>query len=904
MNRRSPVSGERRKSSRKSSMADLAEVIRNITLFSSLSREDIAKVLGKMEERCYVSGTTIVSQGDQGDAFYIIQSGAVQVVLESRGRAEIIRVLGPQDWFGEMALLSGEPRSATIVAVKDSLIWRLSRHAWDELIDKHPTWLLHFCAALSKKLSHIEQQYSQGREAFYLVAEEFYSSRSAPEQAFLRRLSLLTFTDFETADQVLHTNLASQCQASLKANHLPLLRIADSSRPELHPLFKDFLREKFFQQDGPEAAKALHGELAEEFENLERWQDAIRHSLEAENWPRAATLLNQHKQSLLDSSAQAVKEAIEQLPRDQIDPGLVRAKAEALVRLGKIETAVAYCTEALLDSAKTPRERAMATRLHHAVSNLARKGDHAQALNLLRNALELRQQDAVSDLASLDEKFDTAGNAEPLRQNQTEFTTKNRTDPTSESLLGALATSDLSRWTGALLGIGVWCYLWFVMPDIGLEPAATRQLAFIALTLIFWMFRVFPEYGIALLFAIGMIISGLAQPEAVLSGFSSSSWFMTLGVLGLGAAITSSGLFYRLSLQLVRVFPLSYRWQIVAMGLMGVVVMALIPQQSARTAIISQMLMNLSESLGYKNPSKASTGLFVASFLGLGQLGFLFLTGSTTSLIAWGLLPEEVQAQFSWGYWFYAASVPTLTVIVIVISATLILYKPESQARISYKMVQTQLQILGPLSRHEWITLSVLCFTLGGWLSKSYHNTDGAWIALIALCVLINTGVLGWGMMKKGIDWEMLLYMGATLSIPALLTQAKIDQWLVGMFAPVILPFTNSPALCFTVIILIAVAVKLAFTSFLTVVTLTVALLPLAPELGISPWVMVMIVLMGSEVWFFRFQVDWHTMASATTGGKGFSYPMMYRINPVYTVAYIAAAIVAIPWWRHLGLIG
>jgi anion transporter len=750
----------------------------------------------------------------------------------------------------------------------------------------------------------MEQQYSQGRETFYLLAEEFYSSRSAQEQAFLRRLSLLNVTDLETADQVLHTSFASQCLASLKANHFALLRVTDSARPELHPFFKDFLREKFAEDEGSDAAKQLHIELAEQFENLGRWQDAIHHSLEAENWPRAATLLNQHKQSLLDSSAQAVKEAIEQLPRDQIPPGLVQMKAEALVRLGKIESAVAYCTEALLDSAKTPRERAMTTRLHHAVNNLARKGDHAEALNLLRNALELRQQDAVSDLASLDEKFDTAGTAEPLRQIQTEFTTKNRTNPASKSLIGGLGRLDLSRWTGALLGIGVWCYLWFVMPDIGLDPAATKQLAFIALTLIFWMFQVFPEYGVALLFAIGMIISGLGQPETVLSGFANSSWFMTLGVLGLGAAITSSGLFYRLSLQLVRVFPLSYRWQIVAMGVMGIVVMALIPQQSARTAIISQMLMNLSESLGYKNPSKASTGLFVASFLGLGQLGFLFLTGSTTSLIAWGLLPEEVREQFSWGYWFYAASVPTLVVTAVIILATLILYRPESQPRISYKMVQTQLQILGPLSLHEWITLAVLCFTLAGWLSKSYHNIDGAWIALIALCVLINTGVLGWGMMKKGIDWEMLLYMGATLSIPVLLTQARIDQWLVGMFAPVILPLTNSPALCFTVIILIALAVKLAFTSFLTVVTLTVALLPLAPELGISPWVMAMIVLMGSEVWFFRFQVDWHTMASATTGGKGFSYPMMYRINPVYAVAYISAAIVAIPWWRHLGLIG
>jgi anion transporter len=883
-------------------MADLAEVIRRHPLFSALSREDIAKVLGKMEERHYLSGTTILSQGDEGDAFYIIQTGTVQVVLENRGRAEVIRVLGPQDWFGEMALLSGEPRSATIAAVKDSLIWRLSRHAWDELIDKHPTWLLHFCAALSKKLSHVEQQYAQGREAFYSLAEEFYSSRPVPEQAFLRRLSLLSSSDFETADQVLHTKLAGQCLASLKANHSPLLRIADSSRPELHPLFKDFLRERLFQQEGPEAAKQLHGELAEEFESLGRWQDAIHHSLEAENWPRAATLLNQNKQSLLDSSAQAVKQVIEQLPRDQINHGLVHMKAEALVRLGKIESAVAYCTEALFDSAKTPRERAMAKRLHHAVTNLTRKGDHAEALNLLRNALELRQQEAVSDLASLDEKFDTAGTAEPLRQIQTESTTKNRTNPAP--LIAGLEGLELGRWTGALLGVGVWCYLWFVTPDIGLEPAATKQLAFIALTLIFWMFRVFPEYGVALLFAIGMIISGLGQPETVLGGFANSSWFMTLGVLGLGAAITSSGLFYRLSLQLVRVFPLSYRWQIVAMGVMGIVVMALIPQQSARTAIISQMLMNLSESLGYKNPSKASTGLFVASFLGLGQLGFLFLTGSTTSLIAWGLLPEEVREQFSWGYWFYAASVPTLVVAAVVILATLILYRPESQPRISYKMVQTQLQILGPLSLHEWITLGVLCLTLAGWLSKSYHNIDGAWVALIALCVLINTGVLGWGMIKKGIDWEMLLYMGATLSIPVLLTQARIDQWLVGMFAPVILPLTNSPALCFTVIIIIAIAVKLAFTSFLTVVTLTVALLPLASELGISPWVMAMIVLMGSEVWFLRFQVDWHTMASATTGGKGFSYPMMSRINPVYAVAYILAAIVAIPWWRHLGLIG
>jgi di/tricarboxylate transporter len=354
---------------------------------------------------------------------------------------------------------------------------------------------------------------------------------------------------------------------------------------------------------------------------------------------------------------------------------------------------------------------------------------------------------------------------------------------------------------------------------------------------------------------------------------------------------------------LVRYFPLKYNWQVFALGIMGIVVMALIPQQSARTAIISQMLVNLSESLGYKNPSKASTGFFVASFLGLGQLGFLFLTGSTTSLIAWGLLPAEVRAQFTWGSWFLAALPPTLVVAAIIVVATILLYQPESQSNVSYKMVQTQLEILGPMSPHEWITLGALSLTVVGWLTVSYHGIDGAWIALLAICLLINLGVLAWGMLKKGVDWEMLIYMGATLSIPTLLTQAKIDQWLVGLFAPMLLPFTDSPAMAFVIIALITYAVKLVFTSFLTVITLVIALLPLASALQVNPWIMIMIILIASEVWFFPFQVDWHTLAYATTDGKGFSYKLMHRIGPVYAVAYILALVAAIPYWRYLGLI-
>ena len=163
---------------------------------------------------------------------------------------------------------------------------------------------------------------------------------------------------------------------------------------------------------------------------------------------------------------------------------------------------------------------------------------------------------------------------------------------------------------------------------------------------------------------------------------------------------------------------------------------------------------------------------------------------------------------------------PTLVVTLIVLLAALFIFRPETEGQISYKMVQTQLEILGPMSRREWITLTVLCFTVLGWVTGSYHKLDGAWIALIALCILINTGGLGWGGLKTGVDWELLIYMGATLNIPILLTKAGIDKWLVGVFSPLILPFLDSPAIAFLLIALITYAVKLMFTSFLTVVTL------------------------------------------------------------------------------------
>ena len=884
-------------------MANLSDIIRSIPLFSGLQREDIAKVLGKLEERFFSSGATVFSQGDQGDAFYLIQSGAVQVVLGSKGgRSEGIVVLGPQDWFGEMALLSDEPRSATIVAVKDTTLWRLSRDDWDELIKRHPTWLLRFCSVLSKKLTSLELRHAIGRGAFNSLAEEFYRSRSSAEQDFLRRASLLNNIDPKSVGVLVPAEAAHGLLDDLEKTQLPLIHRLENGRFELQGFFRDFLVDKLESTEGKETKELLHSQLGSQFEALQTWDQAIHHFLEGKDWAGAARLMIAHKDELLDSHASFLKGAFERFSPDHFfsDLRLVHLRATVLAHLGDHRAAIQSYKEVLSQRGSGGVGAETITRYRDTADVLMQKNEYPQALNCLRSALNLVEQESGSGELSWDSK-----KSESLLLPPQLVPRGASIRSTLVSMVSRLSHKQLlKRWLGGVLGLAIWAYLWFWTPDIGLEPAATKQLGLLLLTLIYWVFWVFPDYGIALIFPLGLIVSGLAPPENALRGFVSTTWFMTLGVLGLGAAMTGSGLFYRLSLQLVKFVPLTYRWQTIALGFMGVIVTALIPQQSARTTIVSQMVLNLSESLGYKTPSRASTGLFAASFLGLGQLGFSYLTGSTATLLAWGLLPEDTRAQFTWGYWFVASLPPTLVVIAIVLLSINVLYRPESKSQVSYKMVDTQLEILGPLTRDEWTTLGMLLFMVTGWLTISLHGIDGAWIALIGLCVLINTGVLGFGRLKKGIDWELLIYLGVMVSIPTILANSRIDAWMVGILSPLVLPFVETPALSFLIIALIAYALRLLFTSRLTVVALTIAFVPLSDQMGVSPWIIVMIILMGSEIWFFPYQIDWHTLAYSTTEGKGFSYPLMCRINPIYALAYILAIFAGIPYWRYLGLMG
>jgi voltage-gated potassium channel len=108
-------------------------MVARVPLFSHLDASSIAELVGILRARTVPAGATIVRKGDRGDAMYLIASGSVEVDA-STGKAR----LEEGDFFGEMALLSREPRSATVIAVRATDLLILDADDFLHLVDRLP----------------------------------------------------------------------------------------------------------------------------------------------------------------------------------------------------------------------------------------------------------------------------------------------------------------------------------------------------------------------------------------------------------------------------------------------------------------------------------------------------------------------------------------------------------------------------------------------------------------------------------------------------------------------------------------------------------------------------------------------------------------------------------------------
>ncbi len=128
------------------------EALRKVPLLAGLSRREVARVLAVSEEVEFLAGATIVEEGNQASDFYLVLEGEARLHVPGKETT----VLGPGGYFGEMSVLDGLPRSATIVAKTHVTALRVGRSAFLKVLDTYGTVGRKILVEMSRRLRAAE----------------------------------------------------------------------------------------------------------------------------------------------------------------------------------------------------------------------------------------------------------------------------------------------------------------------------------------------------------------------------------------------------------------------------------------------------------------------------------------------------------------------------------------------------------------------------------------------------------------------------------------------------------------------------------------------------------------------------------------------------------------------------
>jgi anion transporter len=418
-----------------------------------------------------------------------------------------------------------------------------------------------------------------------------------------------------------------------------------------------------------------------------------------------------------------------------------------------------------------------------------------------------------------------------------------------------------------------------------------------------WSLNIFSYHAVAIALPVMTVLFGVATPQKAFLGFSSSIWFLVVGVLAITGALQKTGLMYRFLLMVVKRTPPSYYWQIFTLTLAGVVLTPIIPSSGSRAVMAGPVMSDLSEILGFKKDSPGAVGLGMASLLGFVSMSFLFLNGMTACLLALGLLPAEVRATITWSSWFTAALPLGLLVLAGSYLAIIGLHHPREPLKVTRPVLEAQLRTLGPLTVHERISLIVVVICLAGFMTQSWFHIEKAWVAMVCFLILFATSVLDEKAVRTDIDWTYAISFGAVVGFGDLISESGLATLVAGELKPYLELFLGNDLVFLLALSLAVFLIRFLLPLSATLVVTLLSIVPLGLSLGVNPFVIALVTLVSANPWILPYQNIFFCLMLEATEGKIFTHKHTARMAFAHVGIVLAAIALTVPYWRYMGLI-
>jgi CRP/FNR family cyclic AMP-dependent transcriptional regulator len=136
-------------------------MIANVPLFEALEPEDLAEIERLCNTKRYRKNTIVIEKGDESRALYLLVSGRAKVfVADDAGKEIVFSELGPGDHFGELALLGGCPRTASVMTLTDCEMRLLTGGVFRQILAGQPEMAFRIIGQLSRKVAALTERVS------------------------------------------------------------------------------------------------------------------------------------------------------------------------------------------------------------------------------------------------------------------------------------------------------------------------------------------------------------------------------------------------------------------------------------------------------------------------------------------------------------------------------------------------------------------------------------------------------------------------------------------------------------------------------------------------------------------------------------------------------------------------
>ncbi|NLW90760.1 MAG: cyclic nucleotide-binding domain-containing protein [Syntrophomonadaceae bacterium] len=874
---------------------------RDIELFRGLSAVEQSRLLGNMDKISLEPGTAVFAFGDEGDCMYIIIEGSIELYSAAENSDKhTVAVLGSGEIFGEMSLLTGEPRSASAVALTGTELYVIDYNTFSQMTSENSNIAQYFMRLLSHRLTQTNERLRNSLEDNVKLTLEDLNQLSPLIRNIILATSLLPdWPELFLESYFSCPNLPEQIAGYLETCRHIFRWDEEKQQAYLNPACKSVLRDIFIREK-LEQKEAFLNQAVDHYTAQGRSDLAMQVYTDNADWPNACQFLIALRQAEWDSNWVEMALLLENCPDDVL-----------------FQSYIVFTI--FLDACLENRQRIGWNRLQIALANWRNHFDTDEAIGLYEKAAEycnrtgdtekaqeyrnlaLSLYPALGMVAGKEKDF-TEGSDRIYQLTKQQLNSAWRIDTAEQATRAIAGKIGLVGLIAALLAVGSIWFFATATPAFGLTRQGMLFTGISLAAVIFWIVNLMPSYIVALLMAMAWVVSGLVQAETALSGFASPLWIYLLCILGLGAAISKSGLLYRLSLYALRAFPNNYRGQLMGIVTSGLLVNPLIPSSTAKVALATPLAQSIARAMRFDDNSNGSAGLTLAALIFYGYTVPFTLTGTYSNLLGLGLIPSA--NQFGWLKWFVYA-LPAMAVFsIIMLIAILLIFKPEKNSRpLSPETLEEQVAILGALTREEITTIVVALGSILMLILQPWHGIDSAWVMLTGFSLLVLSGVLDTNSLKNGIDWPFLLFIGVAFSLTAVASQLGVVKPLTSILAGYMGPFMSSPYLFVLAVVVAGFLVTLVIRDDPAVILLVVALLPLAQQAGIHPWIMVFTILLTSDSFFFSYQSPTYLTAYFSTEGKAFSHVQGQRIALCYGLAVVMSLLISVPFWQWAGLI-